>query len=427
MKLTWLTKQDGDSYIHWLMPRPIDWVTFAIYLGVLAVYGYFCVAGIYQPAVPFWLGAGLIVLTLVILLVIDRLEYWRYQNELSWPRALVFLSIRVVLVFLVSFVDGIGWRFNEMVFLLVPSTILLFSGGTYGLFGTVWITYLIGRARSATGLPLPFQEPTPVFTMMSGLAFLSMILIAYSARQEKRNRLQTEQLLRDLEDSHRQLRIYANQVAALATTEERNRIARDIHDSLGHYLTVINIQLEKAIVYRDKDSLEADASVHHAKHLANEALADVRQSVGALRNTSEAFSLTSSLSDLIETIKRGSQFLINLQIKGDENGFSKQSLLTLYRVVQEGLTNVQKHAQATQVSIQVELDEQEARLVIVDNGRGFNPAMIEQTQMNNHYGLRGIRERLELVQGLLKLESSPNQGTSLFVTVPKDPLTLLNS
>lgn len=427
MKLTWLAKREGDSYIHWLMPRPIDWVTLAIYLGVLAVFGYFCIAGIYQPAVPFWLGAGLIILTLIILLLIDRLEYWRYQNELSWPRALIFLSIRVVLVFLVSLVDGVGWHLNELAFLLVPSTILLFSGGTYGLFGPVWIIYLIARARTTIGLPIPSQEPTSIFMIVTSLIFLFMILIAYSARQEKRNRLQAQQLLRELEASHRQLRTYANQAAILATTEERNRIARDIHDSLGHYLTVINIQLEKAIAYRDKDPLEANASVHNAKHLANEALEDVRQSVGALRSTSEPFCLSRSLTDLIEMIKQGGQFSIDLQIQGDESGFSQQSLLTLYRAAQEGLTNVQKHAQATQVLVRVELDVQEARFVIRDNGRGFDLSSINQTPMNNHYGLQGIRERLELVQGLLKVESCPSQGTSLFVTVPKDLTTLLIS
>lgn len=423
MKLTWPSPQTRDSTFRWLMPRPIDWVSFVTYLGVLAVYGYFYTSGIYQPTVPFWLGAGLIGLTLIILLVIDRLEYWRYQNQLFWPRAFIFLSIRIILVFLVSFVDGIGWQPRELGLLLIPSTILLFSGGTYGLFGPIWIIYLMARVRAAIGLPVPSKEPAPIFIIVISLVFLFMILLAYSARQEKRSRLQTEQLLRDLENSNRQLRAYASQVAALATTEERNRIARDIHDSLGHYLTVINIQLEKAIAYRDKDPLEADASVHHAKHLANEALEDVRQSVGALRNTAETFCLSKSLTDLIETIKRSGQFSIDLQIQGDESGFSKQSLITLYRAAQEGLTNVQKHAQASQVSVRVELDEQEARLDIKDNGRGFNPVLIDQSQVNNYYGLRGVRERLELVQGLLKLESSTDQGTSLFVTVPKDLTT----
>src|SRR6185369_9754171 len=92
--------------------------------------------------------------------------------------------------------------------------------------------------------------------------------IARVVSNERFSRARAEQLLEELEISHRQLKAYAGQVAELATTRERNRLARDIHDSLGHYLTVINVQLEKAEVFRDRDQGAASQAVADARSLA---------------------------------------------------------------------------------------------------------------------------------------------------------------
>jgi signal transduction histidine kinase len=73
----------------------------------------------------------------------------------------------------------------------------------------------------------------------------------------------------------------------------------------------------------------------------------------------------------------------------------------------------------------VRLEGDEAKLYIIDNGRGFDPTVMENNKNGSHYGLQGIRERLELIRGSLSLESGPNQGTTLFVTVPKNPLLLV--
>jgi signal transduction histidine kinase len=254
------------------------------------------------------------------------------------------------------------------------------------------------------------------FILLLGVIFI--FYIAYLIRQERLNRRRAERLVRDLEESHRQLQAYAAQVAELATTEERDRLARDIHDSLGHYLSVINVQLEKALAFRERNPTEADQAVRDSKRLAGEALQEVRQSVSALRSAPEPFSLVESLRQLVNNAQTG-QFSIELDISGDECGYSRQSLLTLYRAAQEGLTNVQKHAQASRVIVILRFNGQKASLSISDNGQGFDPALT-----NGGYGLRGVRERLGLIRGSLKLESAPGRGTTLLITVPKNPLIL---
>ena len=99
--------------------------------------------------------------------------------------------------------------------------------------------------------------------------------------------------------------------------------------------------------------------------------------------------------------------------------------MTLYRAAQEGLTNVYKHAGASQVWITVHLDDRSAHLQIRDNGNGFEPEPVEGLPANRHgqYGLQGIQERLELVGGEMSLESNPTEGTTLIVTIPKQHLT----
>jgi signal transduction histidine kinase len=420
-----------STWKQWLLPRPIDGLAAIFYAGVLVVYSYMAFSGFYPQANP-WLGSAVITAAIVVLIVIDRLEY-RYLGEQSpWPTTLALLVVRMVIIAAASLSDGLGFAYPSIFLLVVPFSFFLLAGSSYGFSGMIWIMYLMGRWRDtieaaerlARTVP-PSPPPGPrIFDLTFFLTLAFIASIAYLIRQERTSRLRAETLLHELEASHRQLQNYAEQVAELATMEERNRLAREIHDSLGHYLTVINVQLEKAIAFKARDAEAADQALKDAKHLASEALKDIRLSVGTLRSTPEKFSLAQALAELVAHLENG-QMTIDLQIEGDETGFSKQSLQTLYRAAQEGLTNIQKHAQANRVAVHIKLEDQQASLVISDDGQGFDPAIWVESKQENHYGLQGIRERLELMRGSFKVESSPTHGTSLLVTVPKNPLALM--
>jgi signal transduction histidine kinase len=356
----------------------------------------------------------------LFLVGLDRLEYLYYNDQPPWRQSGALMLARFMTVWLIFLTDGKG-RAEEYFFLGSFIFGLLFLiGSSYSLTGLVWLGGLLERIDHKGG-PQYAREGDLVFHLVLLLGVVFIFYIAYLIRQERLNRRRAEQLVRDLEESHRQLQAYAAQVAELATTEERNRLARDIHDSLGHYLSVINVQLEKAIAFRERNPAEADQAVRDSKRLASEALQEVRQSVSALRRSPEPFSLAESLRQLVNNAQTG-QFSIDLDISGDECGYSRQSLLTLYRAAQEGLTNVQKHAQASRVTIHLHLNGLEASLSIADNGQGFDPALTD-----GGYGLRGLQERLELIRGSLKLESTPGQGTRLLITVPKNPLVLVEA
>ncbi|GIK38444.1 MAG: two-component sensor histidine kinase [Chloroflexota bacterium] len=412
------------------MPRPIDGLAAIFYTGVLIVYGYMAFSGFYEEVNP-WLGGAVMTAAIVVLIVIDRLEYHYLGEQSPWPTTLALLVVRMVIIAAASLSDGLGFAYPSIFLLVVPFSFFLLAGSSYGFSGMIWTMYLMGRwrdvvevaERAARTAPPPPHGPR-IFDLTFFLTLAFIASIAYLIRQERTSRLRAESLLHELEASHRQLQNYAEQVAELATTEERNRLAREIHDSLGHYMTVINVQLEKAIAFKARDAEAADQALKDAKHLASEALKDIRRSVGTLRSTPEKFSLAQALAGLVAHLE-SSQMTIDLQIEGDETGFSKQSLQTLYRAAQEGLTNIQKHAQASRVTVHIKLEDQQASLMITDDGQGFDPALLAESKQESHYGLQGIRERLELVRGSFKVESAPNHGTSLLVTVPKNPLALL--
>jgi signal transduction histidine kinase len=401
-----------------------------MYGGVVVVYGYFSLfwSGLYSTAHPCF---GAIILSMAVLLAmgLDRLEYWADERNLPWQTHVLLKAARLALIGAASLSDGLGLLCQYcLVVLFAFFSFFFVSGSRLGLTGLPWTLYLVARVRVAEGIARGDiwvgDEQSTTFWIIMFLSLAFVYSIAYLVKREQANRLRVEKLLRELKSSHLQLQDYATQVAELATIEERNRLARDIHDSLGHYMTVINVQLEKAIAFRDRDSQGADQAVKDAKQLARTALQDIRRSVATLRDTPEPFSLSQALTELTDNMSHA-QFSIDLEIQGDERDFSPQALMTLYRATQEGLTNVQKHAQANQATVRLRLETQKASLCISDNGQGFDPATLDEARGRPHYGLQGIRERLELIRGSLELESAPGKGTTLFITVPRNLLALV--
>ncbi len=403
----------------WLVPKPFDLVTTLLYLSVPVLSIFFVGdANCDCQQFPAWRVVLLLLATLV-LLSIDRVEYMLYGEETPQKVAIALLLTRIVLIEGVAQLDDL--HFSPFLYLIIPLLASLYFGIVigYGFMVFAWGLYVCKELlvynhnwlRSANGVhDLMIYTLGLIFAMAMANAFLG----------ERCSRSRTELLLQEVEMSHQQLKAYAEQVAELATTKERNRLARDIHDTLGHYLTVINVQLEKALVFRDKKPQEADQAVSDAKRLASEALDDVRRSVAALRTTQDTWPFVPAMVELIEHMQT-EQRCVELTLEGSEAGFSKQVLLTLYRAAQEGLTNVQKHSHATQVQVTLQFAEDEAILTLSDNGRGFDTSMLgrQGTLGEGGYGLQGLHERLQLVGGSLQIESGEGSGTRLQARVPK--------
>lgn len=253
--------------------------------------------------------------------------------------------------------------------------------------------------------------------------FFFYILAGLLSAEKKRSE-ENRRLMERLQDSESKLREYADRVAHTVALEERTRLARDIHDSLGHALTAIKIQLSKAEAYHNVDAEESMTAVKAAKNTAEDAMKDIRESLGRLNGEDAAVSLATGLPRLVKLLE-DSGLQVEYRYEGDEKGYNYSVLMGLFRFVQEGVTNILKHASASQASLTVNLGKTEARIELSDNGVGFQIPTENSDSKENGYGLRGLRGRLELVRGIMNIYSEPGTGTQLCAVVPRDPVALI--
>jgi signal transduction histidine kinase len=420
-------------WIDWLIPRPFYLISSALYLGVFLAFLIDFAQGRYlhcgcQPEWQAWLRLAVITGAIVLFFGLDRLEYRLFGEETPLRAALILFIIRVLLYEAVAWSDD--YRYSLLLTLFLPLLGLWYFGSLLGIELAILasIDYAFHQmANTSNWVSDPNNlQSDMVFLLALGFTLaVGQVLVRERGSRTRSESLyaELEEVHQDLEEAHQQLRLYAGQVEELATAKERNRLAREIHDGLGHYLTIINVQLEKALSYRDRNPQEEEQAVRDAKRLASEALQDVRHSVSTLRAADEAFILTPALDILVERL-RSAQLIVELRIEGREEGYSQQALMALYRAAQEGLTNIQKYAHAALATLEVHFGEVSASLRLSDDGLGFDPVQLSALRPGREgsYGLQGVRERLELVGGTVRVESSPGQGTSLDATVPKDPL-----
>jgi signal transduction histidine kinase len=220
-----------------------------------------------------------------------------------------------------------------------------------------------------------------------------------------------QQLRRDLAEAHEQLRHHAAQAERLATVQERNRVARDIHDGLGHSLTVVQMQVKAARAVLPVDPMKADEVLAKAQRQSEEALAAVRRSVHALREPRSTGPLPDALSALAEEASAAG-VPTRLRVSGTERPLPDEVQEALYRAAQEGLTNVRKHAGAGRADLLLDYGEAAVRVEIRDDGVGTGDGQAPG------FGLVGLRERAAQLGGQLHVESAPGQGRTLTMEVP---------
>ncbi len=210
------------------------------------------------------------------------------------------------------------------------------------------------------------------------------------------------------------LRGYAAQAEQLATTQERNRVARDIHDGLGHHLTVVQMLLQAArAVIHTADVERLDGMLAKAQDQSKQALAEVRRSVAALREPRPA-PLVDALRALTDEVSEAG-VPTGLEVLGAARELRADVEESLFRAAQEGLTNVRKHADATAATVALDFGHLDlVRLEVRDDGRGLP----ENPLPDSGFGLVGLRERIAGLGGRVSVDSAAGRGVTLTVEVP---------
>lgn len=243
--------------------------------------------------------------------------------------------------------------------------------------------------------------------LLFGLVLLFVVLMVGTLITEYQSR-------QKLAMANQRLRRYSLLVEDQATLQERNRIARELHDSIGHCLTAQSIQLENVSVWFDRNQEKAKGHLETARSLSKEALASVRQSVSKLRQEPlNGLALPEAIRALLQDYEQHTKLPIQAEIEISES-VPKETAIALYRLIQESLTNITKHAHAKQVKISLQEIEERYTLTIADDGRGFTLSTNQRG-----FGLTSMRERTEAVKGTFDIQSSPGAGCRIWVEIPR--------
>ncbi|MBT3338203.1 MAG: sensor histidine kinase [Anaerolineae bacterium] len=239
-------------------------------------------------------------------------------------------------------------------------------------------------------------------------------VFAASAARAEAARAESQTLLQDLREAHLKLQTYAAQAERLAVSEERNRLAREMHDTLGHRLTVAIVQLEGAERLVDEEPKRAQEMVATVKEQMRAALSELRSAVATLREPLQAdLSLKSALKSLGENFQAATEIEVQMAFAHNIPELPNEYRVAIYRAAQESLTNVQRHAQAKHVRMSLMLIENEINLTLRDNGVGL-PSNADKLG----FGLRGIQERAAQLGGRMRLEANPEGGAQICLCLP---------
>ncbi|MBD2345338.1 sensor histidine kinase [Anabaena subtropica] len=332
---------------------------------------------------------------------------------------IIYAACEIILIFITGLFEGRAARmFPFLYIILVTRSCLMFQ--LPGRLSVTFISFslflftLINRLPRTT-LPIQAQERFRFFTLsltlVFGLSLIFVLLLMNSLLSERRSR-------EELAVANEKLRQYALRIENQATLEERNRIAREIHDSLGHSLTALNLQLETALKLAQSNPNKAQSFLARAKELGSKALQDVRNSVSTMRSHPlQDKTLEAAVDIIAEDFQRNTGILLHRNLHINYH-LSMEVNTAIYRIIQESLTNISKHAIATEVNLEISLNRGSLYLIIQDNGRGFD---IQENTTG--FGLQSMRDRTLALGGKFLINSAIGCGCQITVDIPLGRLT----
>lgn len=208
----------------------------------------------------------------------------------------------------------------------------------------------------------------------------------------------------------------------MAQEEERRRVAREIHDGPAQVLANVVLRVDICQRLADTDPQRLKAELEELKNLIRLSLQDVRQVIFDLRPMAlDDLGLVPTLRSYLADFEQKAGVTAKLVVLGQEQRYVTAYEVAIFRLVQEALNNVQKHAAAQEVQVTVEFLSDKVQVQVRDDGRGFDPALLQRTAVpGQRFGLIGMSERTDLLQGQMRIESSPGAGTTLRFTLPAD-------
>lgn len=292
----------------------------------------------------------------------------------------------------------VSWRYTRQ-------TVIQFCVGTSVLDGALIILFV------------PLDEAN-MAVALSSIVFRLVILLLVGLMVNLLVTVQRTQA-QALGDANARLRDYAATREQLITSQERNRLARELHDTLAHTLAAATVQLEAVQVIWETQLPRARQLVEESAVTMRGGLQDTRRALQALRaEPLESLGFVASIQLLAESIQ--ARYKVNTTIETANNvlWLTQEQEHVIYRVAQEALLNSAQHAQAQQIRIKIEETDGALRLTIMDNGTGFDPSAVD---VSAHFGVQGMRERAAMIGAELTVSSRVGQGTQVDMLLNREP------
>ncbi|MCB0063969.1 MAG: sensor histidine kinase [Caldilineaceae bacterium] len=375
------------------------------------------------PSLPVWVSG----ITLLLLL-----------GYLSWPllqRRLgrFFLPLALAVTLLLPLVDrllflyvrmervhqlvreellyALGWR--NAILLLIPLVLIAWQYNFRRLLIVAVITVILDWCMLTWffGLNSPYVLAIISIVLGEGLAFLTIGYIVtrmMAAQRQQRHALAA---------ANHHLVHYATTIEQLAISHERNRLARELHDTLAHTLSALAVQLEAVDSVWEEDADAARTLLVKSLAQTRSGLMETRRALQALRASPlEDLGLVLALRTLAESVAARTGATLHLDLPEAMDTPSPDVEQALYRIGQEALSNVTKHAAARHLAVRLQQTGADITLTITDDGQGFDATQLEPEA---GYGLRGLQERATLMGATLQITSTPGQGTTVAVQIAK--------
>lgn len=359
---------------------------------------------------------------LIVALVVG--QTFLTQGLAAWTQMAVFVAVATSYVYVLMRLDDVDgtselFRWLILACLITSAAALITLNAALGFIVSVCTMLFLGACMSLkwhqrATLPLVVANvwllqsvsatpPTLLQALSDGIGLLVMAMFGFILRR-------TTRLGQDLAQANRQLEQHARQAEELATLRERARLARELHDTLGHALTTITVQLDAAERLLEKNPARAQLLVERSRDLSRSATVELRASLAQLRHE-ERIPLAEKLRALStqETAEGSAVHVVVTDLQ-----LAPQQEHALARVAREALHNARRHAHAQQIHVVLETQGGAAVLRVEDDGTGFDPTLVPP----GHYGLSGMQERLLLLGGRLDVRSRPGEGTTVTATLP---------
>lgn len=253
-------------------------------------------------------------------------------------------------------------------------------------------------------------------TITRSTAFLVVgFIITKLVTQQQKQQAELEAVNQNLSSYASLLEKFSAKVEQLAVSRERNRLARELHDTLAHTLSALSVQLEATDTLWKTQPAQAQTLLREALTITRSGLTETRRALQALRASPlEDLGLELAIRSLAESAAQREGFSVDLNVSPQINGLSPQIEQTIYRVAQEMIENICRHANARHVTFSLTRNQQEIKALISDDGMGFDPQAVDQERK---LGLRGVRERIEMLGGTLDIVSTPGKGTTMQLVI----------